>query len=491
MALFFIYDDTVPVPTDVYAAAGIRRFGDLIYRKMPLARSMQKAAEKAGLAQFIHCRSPEDIVALRGRAASAVADTRYIYFPSNLIGAGPKDEFTRMLENLCYLHQNLLIPVEQDEGGWRGVALVDRPMMLRFLDALAQDALTRFLDDAAGDFARIDNEGRLACIASKSPLLQFLTSQFEARHFNGISSTRYGLRKTSTDKLKLRREYDYYYMLPDSMKHWLVQPFDFRDDDGQVSYAMERLNVPDMSVQWIHGALSEREFGDFLDRAFHFLSERPVRRVDHKQAEVLRDLLYERKLRERLAELQRHPLFGAFDALTRSGCDGRGVVEIVDRYLLQYAASRRKRQDTTLVVSHGDFCFSNILFEKSIGLMRLIDPRGAVSADELYMDPLYDVAKLSHSILGHYDLINNGLFELRVENELKLNLSTYEPANAATLRRAFRKRLTECGYHEKQVRLYEASLFLSMVPLHMDVPVKALAFILNGSKILDLIEAGG
>ena len=166
-------------------------------------------------------------------------------------------------------------------------------------------------------------------------------------------------------------------------------------------------------------------------------------------------------------------------------------MEIIDRYLLRYAASRKKRQDTTLALSHGDFCFSNILFEKSIGLMRLIDPRGAATADELYMDPLYDVAKLSHSILGHYDLINNGLFELRVENELQLNLSTYEPANAAALRRAFKTRLTEHGYDESQVRLYEVSLFLSMVPLHMDLPVKALAFILNGSKILDLIEAGG
>ena len=189
MALFFVYDDTVPVPADIYGVAGIRRFGDLIYRRMPLSRSMQKAAERAGLAQFIHCRSAEDIVALRVRVASAVADTRYVYFPSNLIGAGSQDEFARMLENLCYLHQNLLIPIEQDEGGWRGVALVDRTMMLRFLDALLQDALARFVDDAAGDFARIANEDRLACIASKNPLLQFLTSQFQSRHFNGIATS--------------------------------------------------------------------------------------------------------------------------------------------------------------------------------------------------------------------------------------------------------------------------------------------------------------
>ena len=38
------------------------------------------------------------------------------------------------------------------------------------------------------------------------------------------------------------------------------------------------------------------------------------------------------------------------------------------------------------------------------------------------------------------------------------------------------------------VRLYEASLFLSMLPLHMDNPQKVFGFLLNGIEILQEVE---
>ena len=38
------------------------------------------------------------------------------------------------------------------------------------------------------------------------------------------------------------------------------------------------------------------------------------------------------------------------------------------------------------------------------------------------------------------------------------------------------------------VRIYEVSLFLSMLPLHMDNPYKVLGFILNARKIMEEIS---
>ncbi|MBC7389181.1 MAG: hypothetical protein H7329_08235, partial [Opitutaceae bacterium] len=40
------------------------------------------------------------------------------------------------------------------------------------------------------------------------------------------------------------------------------------------------------------------------------------------------------------------------------------------------------------------------------------------------------------------------------------------------------------GYNYELVRIFEASLFLSMLPLHIDNPKKVLAFILNAINIL-------
>src|SRR4029078_11733833 len=75
-------------------------------------------------------------------------------------------------------------------------------------------------------------------------------------------------------------------------------------------------------------------------------------------------------------------------------------------------------------ISHGDCCFSNILYDERIRLLKLIDPKGAMTADQLFSDPLYDFAKLSHSILGGYDFIINEFYHLPIGHNLSLNLTT-------------------------------------------------------------------
>jgi hypothetical protein len=52
----------------------------------------------------------------------------------------------------------------------------------------------------------------------------------------------------------------------------------------------------------------------------------------------------------------------------------------------------------------------------------------------------------------------------------------------------FRQKLTESGFDPELTRLYEASLFISMAPLHIDVPKKVIAFLVNAADILDELE---
>src|SRR5262249_39969886 len=120
--------------------------------------------------------------------------------------------------------------------------------------------------------------------------------------------------------------------------------------------------------------------------------------------------------------------------------------------------------------------------------MRLIDPRGATTADELWTDPYYDLAKLSHSILGNYDFINNSLYNLVLDDSLETRLELCIEVPLEPMQQAFIERLTQYGFDLDLVRLYEASLFLSMVPLHIDIPSKALAFLINARGILSKIE---
>lgn len=119
-------------------------------------------------------------------------------------------------------------------------------------------------------------------------------------------------------------------------------------------------------------------------------------------------------------------------------------------------------------------------------MLKLIDSKGGTEREQLWMDPYYDLAKLSHSICGGYDFLNSGLFDIKIAENYKLDIAI--DADTRAYKTEFRKYLEKYGYDYWTVRVYEISLFLSMLPLHMDKPQKVLGFILNAIAILDEVK---
>ena len=179
-----------------------------------------------------------------------------------------------------------------------------------------------------------------------------------------------------------------------------------------------------------------------------------------KKAEVIivksNDKLYVAKINTRIATLKTLPEYGQIQRILPDSIDS-----IVARYFkLKDAIEANCEFPTRLVISHGDPCFANTLYHKSSQLMKFIDPKGALTEDELYLHPYYDIAKLSHSVCGRYDFFNSGLFEIKInENlapELMLDFDN-EPYKAI-----FRQKAEANGFVYLAVRIYEVSLFLSM-----------------------------
>lgn len=141
-------------------------------------------------------------------------------------------------------------------------------------------------------------------------------------------------------------------------------------------------------------------------------------------------------------------------------------------------------------LTHGDLSFSNILYSQPSQLLQLVDPRGADAESELYSDAYYDVAKLSHSVLGGYDLVHAGLYHIThgAHPELDLDLHEHE---LVELQSAFLHRIEELDFDPRLMRLYEASLFLSMMGLHIDAPRKVLAFALRAGQIVAALSPPG
>jgi hypothetical protein len=92
-------------------------------------------------------------------------------------------------------------------------------------------------------------------------------------------------------------------------------------------------------------------------------------------------------------------------------------------------------------------------------MVKFIDPRGATNPKDLYLDEYYDLAKLSHSILGGYE-------------KIIYNKTT----KTKSLEVIFLDYLKNKGICLELLRVYEASLFLSMIPMHTDYPDNILLF---------------
>lgn len=163
----------------------------------------------------------------------------------------------------------------------------------------------------------------------------------------------------------------------------------------------------------------------------------------------------------------------------------------IDVLLDKYFNLKRKIESKTsykreLVIGHGDPCFANALYNKSTKTLKFIDPKGAIEEKELWTNAYYDVAKLSHSVCGRYDFFNNALFEIKIDSDFAYSLEI--PFENSKYVKIFKRKVEENGFDYLTVRIYEASLFLSMLPLHIDNPHKVFGFILNVKNILEEIE---
>ncbi|WP_044559066.1 hypothetical protein [Azospirillum sp. B4] len=486
MGLTILFDDSRRVPDDILSMTGVTSFGGLIHGRRTLLRHAQEAAQEAGLPPPVVLATRAAVDEAAERAGSAPASTQFLLFPANLAATGPRGHLTQLLKALSQSAGNHAWPV-RTAADWTGLVLVEQRLAEGAVGALAQGRLREFVSRRRKDFTTPD-QADLGLVDLRDPaqFVGFLANNFDARHFNSISDgPDYTLVKRSRDRAKLRREFEYYGLLPAQQRIYFVQPFDFQDDGETASYRMERLLIADMGIQWVHGVMTPADFGLFLDRVFSYVTQRPAKRVARPEGRAVMDRLYRDKVVDRVALLKGLPAYRDLAPLLARAVGG--VDALVERYLAAYEALRDRFPADRLVVGHGDLCFSNILYSKTTQLLRFIDPRGVESADELHTDPYYDVAKLSHSILGGYDFVNSGQYEVALDADLRLTLAN-NAGDRDWAQAQFRERLTPAGFDPLLVRLCEASLFISMAPLHIDVPKKILGFALTAQSILDEIE---
>ena len=137
-------------------------------------------------------------------------------------------------------------------------------------------------------------------------------------------------------------------------------------------------------------------------------------------------------------------------------------------------------------VMHGDFCFTNIFYDFRTMRIRTIDPRGGMQDDEesIWGDWRYDLAKISHSLIGGYDLILAGRYRLHELSDCDMRIDIME-SNAFALAQNQFASLEVDGLNPKsrQIIAIVIHLFLSMLPLHADRPDRQDAFLANALRL--------
>jgi hypothetical protein len=302
------------------------------------------------------------------------------------------------------------------------------------------------------------------------------------RAFNELRTTPRQVVKSARNTAKIVAEARWFEALPPPLRAFTPAFLGMRDTPSGPGYALEYLYLPTLSDLYVFGSLSvgawERVFSacdEFLTACASFPA--PADAVHRAGA------LFGEKAQQRLDD------FAVASGVNPDlPCRFNGQALPSLRHMADLAARTIPPTDPArhLRLVHGDFCFSNILYDARACLVRVIDPRGiaADGTETPFGDLRYDLGKLYHSVVGRYDHILAGYYRLAGAGALDLELELPDGPAAREIEALFlRTRLGGLRPAEAASHAVCVLLFLSMLPLHADDPRRQRALLANAMRL--------
>lgn len=306
-------------------------------------------------------------------------------------------------------------------------------------------------------------------------------SKYKTRYFNTIEESDISgiLVKKSSDTEKIVEEYNYWYSLPENLQSYFVRPFDLKIEHGSASYHMEEVLADNAGAQLAAGVLSESSFRSLFARIVEFKETAALISKTHGDLDI--DLnskfLVLEKTENRINDLKKTYWICSHYSMSLDSA-GISLPTLYSKLFKLFTEEYSNRGSKYAVLSHGDLTLSNVLWDSSTGVFKLIDPRGN---SYMYMDEYYDLAKLSQSVNGRYEDIIHGEYELDI-----ISGEIFFPREQdKNQQKIFNDYIVSQGLNFRLLRIYEASLFLSMLPMHLDDPQRIAAFLVNCNLILN------
>lgn len=346
------------------------------------------------------------------------------------------------------IYKNKYVPV--------GFYVFEKPIFIKLLiNNNYQDFINEIYQDITikkyHDFKWFDIGHSFTYFFSKKNFL-------ETRHFNNLKIKGDFLLKQSKDVFKIWAEYNWLKEMKKLIPSNMPEVTDFNIIDKSGSYQIRYLDHPTLSDLFVFGKINLKTQTFILEKLNETVSKMQI-----LEDSFLKDKtnFYVNKLLEREK--------GIFDVIKKLDENHSFFKEVFNKNLIFF-----KKTKNNYSIMHGDFCFSNIMYDILNSRVFLIDPRGFTDKKEgfsLYGPNDYDIFKIAHSYVFGYDRViaNNYTVDFFNPIEIKKRLN-----NFLKIFKIDRTRLLMGCSH----------LFLTLLPLHSDDISRQSYFL----KIIRIIE---
>lgn len=309
------------------------------------------------------------------------------------------------------------------------------------------------------------------------------------RSFNALNIESGIVTKSSVHDIKIQAEIYWFAHLPPKLKRFTPQFIDSgRLEDGVSSYyCLEFLPFLPLNELYVHGrnpiSFWRRIFDLVKDYLSHATDKEYLAYVEVNQVVDCREDLFCRKTLSRLEEYQKSLQVDLHAAVFYQGLELGSILDIA-----QDCISKTLALPSWPTIMHGDLCFSNMLFDSRGRRLKLIDPRGIDCQDNfsIFGDATYDLAKLTHSMIGMYDFIIAGRFEMlpdELSNSTGKIIHFDVDERLKLIQAEFLQFQFFDGIEMTAIMPAVVLLFLSMLPLHADRPDRQQAMITNAFRL--------
>lgn len=316
------------------------------------------------------------------------------------------------------------------------------------------------------------------------------------RFFNNIEVTNYNtIIKTSEDfSTKINDEIDWYLNIDNKLRTYTPQLIDFCRKTP--SYELEFVNFNTIATKFMYDNNDTEYWRRLFNKTFSMLDmfksqsnktflynnkqsifeEAVIHKLFHR-IEDTRDLVRKNELSEDFKNIFNSKI------LKINGCSYSKITEYDIRSLYAKLFSSHDDFNDHFQIIHGDLFFGNMLFDSESGTLKVIDPKGKFGERGVYGDVRYDLAKLCHSITGKYDYIANDLFIIYNKDAGDIQYKLLTSNDNQAIEDLFFKHLEEAGYDKNQILFITMTLFLSMIPLHIDSEDRCILFYLTATQL--------